>query len=89
MEQTGMLVGNFEFNPYRRPTGRGSSKFGPQKRLFKNTKMRHAMNFNDNYKGIITECFYLKRKFKRKFDFCFSSRNSVFLHGTLNETRAA
>ena len=47
MEQTGMLVGNFEFNPYRRPTGRGSSKFGPQKRLFKNTKMRHAMSFND------------------------------------------
>ena len=24
-----------------------------------------------------------------KFDFCFSSRNSVFLHGTLNETSAA
>ena len=30
-----------------------------------------------------------KRKFKRKFDFCFSLRNSVFLHGTLNETSAA
>ena len=25
MEQTGMLVGNFEFNPLRRPSGRGSS----------------------------------------------------------------
>ena len=27
-----------------------------------------------------------KNKLKRKFDFCFSSRNSVFLRGTLNET---
>ena len=26
---------------------------------------------------------------KRKFDFCFSSRNSVFPRGTLNETLAA
>ena len=26
---------------------------------------------------------------KLKFDFCFSSRNSVFLRGTLNETLAA
>ena len=34
------------------------------------------------------ECFYLKRNFKRKFYFCFSSRNSVFLRGTLNETLA-
>ena len=25
MKQTGMLVGNFEFNPKRRPSGRGSS----------------------------------------------------------------
>ena len=25
MEQTGMLIGNFEFNPKRRPSGRGSS----------------------------------------------------------------
>ena len=34
-------------------------------------------------KGIIIECFYLKWKFKTKFDFCFSSRNSTFLRGTL------
>ena len=47
------------------------------------------MSFNDNYKDIIIECFYLKITFKRKFDFCFSLRNSVFLHGTLNETRVA
>ena len=31
MEQTGMLVGNFEFNPYRRPSGRGSSFLWPLK----------------------------------------------------------
>ena len=36
----------------------------------------HAMSFND-IKTVI-ECFYLKRKFKRKFYFCFSSLNSVF-----------
>ena len=31
MKQTGMLVGNFVFNPYRRPSGRGSSFLWPLK----------------------------------------------------------
>ena len=31
MEQTGTLVGNFEFNPSRRPSGRGSSFLWPLK----------------------------------------------------------
>ena len=30
-----------------------------------------------------------RSKKERKFDFCFSSRNSVFLRGTLSETLAA
>ena len=30
-----------------------------------------------------------KKEEKRKFDFCFSSRNSVFLRRTLNEALAA
>ena len=30
-----------------------------------------------------------KKEEKRKFDFCFSSCNSVFLRGTLNKTLAA
>ena len=50
------------------------------KRLLKNTQIRHEMSFND----IKTSQTKLK-----KIEFCFLSRNSVFLRGTLNETLAA
>ena len=52
-----------------------------------------AQAFCDPYRRPIWACLKQiltpKNKFKRKFDFCFSSRNSVFLCGTLNETLAA
>ena len=46
------------------------------------------MSFND-VKTETSNDFIEKENLKHKFDFCFSSRNSVFLRGTLNETLAA
>ena len=54
MKQTGILVGNFEFNPYTRPSGAWLKVFMTPKgdqsgheRSLKNKQIRHAMSFND------------------------------------------
>ena len=67
MEQTGMLVGNFDFKP------------------LKETIWAWLKQILTPNRDRLKE----KKEEKRKFDFCFSSRNSVFLRGTLNETLAA
>ena len=59
----------------------------------KGDHLGEAQAFCDPYRKLIwawlKEILTPKNKLKRKFDFCFSSRNSVLLRGTLNETLAA
>ena len=83
MEQTEMLIGNFwNLTPEEDHLGVAQAFCDPQRKPIWAWLKQILTPKRDRLEQ-------KKKDEKRKFDFCFSLRNSVFLRGTLNKTLVA